>query len=276
MKQTLRSPLKDPPLRTPGQSLREERARLLDDKLEPPFFLALFFAALAGLEWYRSFVPTPPMPWLYTFAAIVALAFAAWRLRRYRPLLRSLRQGLEGELVVGQYLEGLRASGYRVFHDVVGDGFNIDHVLIGPSGIYTIETKTWSKPQDGDARVRFDGDRLVIGSLLPDKDPIVQARDQAHWLRTLLEESCGRRLETKPVILFPGWFVEPLPRSIQNLWVLEPKALSGFLKQERAVLAPDDVAMASTHLSRFIRLHQRSAPDAPTHWTRDTKRSADR
>ena len=47
---------------------------------------------------------------------------------------------------MGQLLENLRADGARVFHDLVGEGLNIDHVVVSPHGIFVLETKTWSKP----------------------------------------------------------------------------------------------------------------------------------
>ncbi len=266
MKTSERSPIKDPPLRTPGQSVREERDRILDEKLEPPVLLAIMLVMLAALEWYRSFVPLPPIPWFYTAVALAAVTFALWRVYRYRPLLRNLRQGHAGELAVGQFLERLRGSGYQVFHDVVGDSFNVDHVLIGPTGVYTIETKTWSKPTTGDARVRFDGDQLAIGSRSPDRDPIIQAKAQAKWLRAVLEESCGRKFVTRPVIVFPGWFVEPAPSSLSDLWILEPKALPSFIERERVVLTPEDVKLASFHLARFIRAHQRTVTEPSKRW----------
>ena len=97
---------------------------------------------------------------LFTAAAAVAVAVAAWRLRRLQPRLKALRQGAEGERAVGQFLERLREDGYQVFHDVVGPGFNVDHVLIGPAGVYSVETKTWSKPARGRATIEFDGERL--------------------------------------------------------------------------------------------------------------------
>jgi hypothetical protein len=50
---------------------------------------------------------------------------------------------------VGQYLETLRARGYRVLHDLIGDGFNVDHALIGPDSIFTVETKTYHKARQG-------------------------------------------------------------------------------------------------------------------------------
>jgi hypothetical protein len=54
------------------------------------------------------------------------------------PHLRSLRLAAEDEKAVGQFLEGLRERGYRVFHDVVGDGFNVDHVRIGPARSFDV------------------------------------------------------------------------------------------------------------------------------------------
>lgn len=146
-------------------------------------------------------------------------------------------KGLEGELVVGQFLERLRADGFTVFHDVIGAGFNIDHVLIGPAGVFTIETKTWSKPASGDARVTFDGEKISVGGLKLDRDPVTQAKGQAAWLRTVLSESTGRKVEARPVIVFPGWFVEGPRQGYKDVWVLEPKALPAFLASEPAPLS---------------------------------------
>jgi hypothetical protein len=42
----------------------------------------------------------------------------------------------------------------------VGEGFNVDHVIIGPAGAFTIETKTWSKPKRGSPTISFDGETL--------------------------------------------------------------------------------------------------------------------
>ena len=66
MSEPSRSPLKDKPLRLPGQSLMEERTRLFEDRVETWLLLGLLFAVVAGLEWWRYFHPSPPLPWLYT------------------------------------------------------------------------------------------------------------------------------------------------------------------------------------------------------------------
>jgi hypothetical protein len=56
--------------------------------------------------------------------------------------------------------------------------------------------------------VSFDGTQLRVAGYLPDRDPITQAQAQARWLRDALQESRGRTWQIKPVIVFPGWFVE--------------------------------------------------------------------
>jgi hypothetical protein len=128
-----RSRLKDKPLRLQGQSLEEERRKLFEDKLETPALMALAFVAMAWIEWWRYVTDQPPRPLIFASVAFLAVAFFVWRAWRPWPRFRALKQGMEGERAVGQYLERLHERGYPVFHDVIGNGFNVDHVLIGPA-----------------------------------------------------------------------------------------------------------------------------------------------
>jgi hypothetical protein len=170
--------------------------------------------------------------------------------------MRRLRLAQDGERTVGEFLEKLRADGYQVFHDLVGDGFNLDHVLIGPAGVFTIETKTYSKPAKGKAELTFDGQRIKFGHWEPDRNPVIQARAQAGWLSSLLKESTGRDFPVHPVIVFPGWFVRSEGRPKQPIWVLNPKALPKFLEHQASRLTKEEVQQASFHLSRFIRVEE--------------------
>ena len=248
-----RSPLKDIPLRNPGQSCEERRRELFDNKLELPLLAAVASVVLTGLEFWRSYANTPPAPWAYASLAFIAVAFLAWRMKRHLPEMRNLKLAAEGEKAVGQYLERLRVQGYEVFHDIPASGFNVDHVILGPTGAYTIETKTWRKPQRGDSRITFDGTKLLRNGFALDRDPIVQARAQASWLARVLEEGTGRTYFVKPVVRFPGWFVENAQGAFHQIWVLEPKALPAFLEREPHRLETDQVRLASYHLSRYVR-----------------------
>ncbi|MBT9539367.1 nuclease-related domain-containing protein [Thiobacillus sp.] len=248
-----KSPITDKPLRNPGQSLEEARRKLFEDKIETPFLFALFFSLMAAMEWWRYYFKQPPSPIIFTICAVLLAGFTAWRFWKTRPQVHAIKQGIEGEKAVGQFLERLRESGYHVFHDLIGTGFNVDHVLIGPGGVFTIETKTWSKPLRGDPMIKFDGEQITVDGREPERDPVIQARAQAAWLKGLLAESTGCAYEVFPVVVFPGWFIKQGEGTLRNMWVLEPKALAKFLAKAPQRLALDEVKLASFHLSRFIR-----------------------
>lgn len=74
---------------------------------------------------------------------------------------RAWRIGAQGEETVGERLERLRERGWQIIHSVpVGTrGSDIDHLLIGPGGVWTLNTKNhpgkkiWVSPK----QVRVDG-----------------------------------------------------------------------------------------------------------------------
>jgi hypothetical protein len=248
-----RSPLRNKPLRNPGQALDEQIRDLVTDYFVGPFLFAGFLAVMAVHEWWRYYFKVPPSPYLYTFVAIVAVTYAAYRGYNVFPHLRALKLGRDGEKFVGQFLEGLRAQGYHPFHDIVADGFNIDHVLIGPAGVFTVETKTHSKPIGRHAQIVFDGERILVGGFEPDRNPVSQAKAQAGWLGGLLNGSYGRKFEVWPVLVYPGWFVNDRAPRPKSMWVLSLRELPKFLENEPTRLTPEDIAYATADLGRFVR-----------------------
>lgn len=248
-----RSPFKAKPLRFPGQSLEERKSDLMDNRVLLPLLVAGFLILMAVVEWLRTVFPMSPSPKLWTGIAMIGVGWATYRLIQFIPEARALKLAIHGERAVGQFLDELRQNGYKVFHDLLGSGFNVDHVLIGPAGVFTIETKTHSKRSGPDPKVTFDGRTIVVDGWEPDRDPVVQAKAQAKWLREILAESTGRTFEVWPVVLFPGWWVEQRPGSTKEMWVLNPKAFKSYLDNEQTVLSPEDVGLASFHLSRYIR-----------------------
>lgn len=249
-----RSPLKEKPLRYPAQSLDEHIDRTVTEQFTPWVIVSVFAVFWAGWEWFRWLVPTSPKPYLATATAVYFIGSSVRRYKRVKRELAQLKLGRDGERAVAQYLDGLREKHYRVFHDVLGGDFNLDHVIISPHGIYTVETKTHSKPTTGKAIVRLENGKLFANGRAFDRDPIEQAKAQAKWLRELLAESTGRSFPIQPVVVFPGWFVEPMPRNgSRDVWVLHPKALPGFIGNEPVILRPDEVHLVAFHLSRYIR-----------------------
>jgi hypothetical protein len=254
MNKQRRSPLKAKPLRVAGQSLDSEINEFFDDHIAQPGLVVTVLWIVAALEWSRYYFHQPPNPLFFTLTAGGVTVYVAWRLTHMFRKYKALKLGRDGERAVGEFLEHLREQGHHVFHDIVGDKFNIDHVVIGSKGVFVVETKTFSKPQRGEANVSFDGQKLLVDGVKPDRDPIIQARALASWLRDVLVESTGRKVTVRPIVTFPGWYVNPLPKGVRSdVWVLNTKAIPAFVENEPNALTPEDVKLLSFHLSRYVR-----------------------
>jgi len=185
--------------------------------------------------WITIKILIPPNPILTSIVSGIFIAFSITKIFLCQKDIRKLKLGREGEKAVGEFLDRFREKGYRVFHDIVGGDFNIDHVLIGNTGIYTIETKTISKSLKGSNNITYDGEKVMIGKFDLDRNPIVQAKAQANWLKELINDLTGKEIRVQPVVLYPGWFVNKMPKGAK-VWVLNPKALPKFLENEQIIL----------------------------------------
>jgi hypothetical protein len=251
-----RSPLKDPPLRQAGQSVAEE----LDEHsgaIMAEAVVGLFAVALAAFEWYRYYFDPTPHPWTLTACALLACAYSAYRIRPMLTHKTHLKQGKQGEIFVGQMLEELREDGFKVLHDVLGPNFNIDHVLIGPKGIYTVETKTWGKIAHRPDRVHYDGHKITADGYPAEADPIPQSKAQAAGLMELIQKQTGKHFAVQPIVLFPGWFVDPLPPHAEVL-VLNPKSLRNLLASRRNALPTEDIDFIYARLADYVRTSTRA------------------
>src|SRR6266850_2171445 len=96
---------------------------------------------------------------------------------------------IKGEQAVAEKLadRGLSAAGYSAFHDVPGSGdWNIDHVVVGPGGVFVLETK--ARPRRKAKREQEDNVVLFDGSVLQfpwcyDRDAVPQVVRNAKWVR---------------------------------------------------------------------------------------------
>jgi len=253
----VKSPIKDTPLHNPAESLDKEIDKIINEKAAQDL---LIIAMLLGLTcwnwiiWYRDEIPNPMV--MTVFVAFLIPVFI-YRIFRLRKKVINLRLGRDGEKAVGQYLERLRETSAKVFHDIPAKDFNIDHLVIAKSGIYVIETKTYSKSDDGSHKIVFDGSRLTLGNGFKTDKPIIQVKAASNWVRQLLKESTGKDFSTKPVVVFPGWFIEPTSEAKNSqVWVLNPKGLPTFIANSKEKLGDSEINMIAYHLSRYVRSYK--------------------
>jgi Nuclease-related domain len=80
-------------------------------------------------------------------AGLAVAALVGWRLR-FRPSeqARTWQRGAAGERRTARLLDRLPRDGYVVFHDlaVPGSPANVDHLVVGPSGVFVIDSKQWT------------------------------------------------------------------------------------------------------------------------------------
>lgn len=221
-----------PPLRLPGQSV-DERINARQDKIGEVLLARFLFVGVSSYGWIQWWTGRPVHPLILSIVAIITILYAWTRISSMRATISNLQLGRDGERLVGQMLEQLRARGYRVFHDIPGPSFNIDHAIVGPAGIFTIETKSRTKSPGGSCKVLYDGNSLQIAGKQAVNQPLRQARAQARWLTALVNRESTAKYNVRPVLVFPEWYVERIgARTKDDVWVLNPKALAKFLDRE--------------------------------------------
>ncbi len=172
-------------------------------------------------------------------AAISAgLLMAALGLSFFLPLARRLRhalQGAEGEEIVARFLESLPPP-WETAHDVFLGGFNIDHLVFGPSGVFVIETKN---PRG--ALTIQDGRLFLDGKILW-KNPAKQAKRNAVNVAKELEKVLGKRIFVQAVVCFTLTRLEK-PQILEGVLIVNALHLKEVFHGVSAeVLNPKDIA----------------------------------
>jgi hypothetical protein len=100
----MKSPIRDKPLRNPGQSLdRLILDVILDQQIKYLIIGLLTWMALAS-NWIYYFSEKPLSPFWFTLLALVIFAFCYYKIKTAEKIIDPLKQGRDGEKAVGQYL----------------------------------------------------------------------------------------------------------------------------------------------------------------------------
>jgi hypothetical protein len=148
---------------------------------------------------------------------------------------RAWRLGAAGEEHVGALLEQLRPRGWHVEHDVqVGDnGANLDHLVIGPPGVFVLNTK------NVDGNVWVGGEVIMVNGHRRNFVKKLEAEAQ-RVRRCLLGATRRRALWVQGLLVFvdPDLTVKQQPR---NVAVLHDEELVQRLLERPAQLEANEV-----------------------------------
>jgi hypothetical protein len=185
---------------------------------------------------------------LFIIAGVGIIAFYLFKLIQMLNLRRSYQLGYEGEIAVGQEFNQLMRDGYYVYHDFPAGKFNIDHIVVGASGVFAVETKARSKPtskdRKADAKVKYDGKciRFPNGT---DVASLEQAIRQAEWLSKWLRSAVGEAVRVRPVVALPGWFVERVASG--GIPVINPKNFRSIVKPKNGNILSEQMISRIVH-----------------------------
>jgi hypothetical protein len=166
---------------------------------------------------------------------LVALA-AGWGLRfRPSPDARAWRRGAVGERRTARLLAGLERHGWAVLHDlaVAGSRANLDHLVIGPAGVFVIDSKQYC------GRLRLDpSGRLWHGRypLAPTLRAVSFEADQAALVLT------DPDVVVVPIVAVHGAQVPWGKVVMDGVPVVAARRLPSMLRQLPTVLGPERVA----------------------------------
>jgi hypothetical protein len=131
---------------------------------------ALFGGVLLGYVWRNKVLPPPS-----ALALAVAMVILFWLI--FRSAIRkwdelesariSFRKGATGEAVVARILADF-PDNYVVINDLATPYGNLDHVVVGPTGVFVIETKNFK------GTIKADGKGGILVNERPPEKPVVK------------------------------------------------------------------------------------------------------
>lgn len=152
--------------------------------------------------------------------------------KKAERLLRSAdryERGAAGERRTGVLLDELTGYGYVAVHDISWPGrqrANIDHVLVGPSGVYAVDSKNWSG-------------RVVVGQGTLRQNGYRRDRELASCGEAALALVQLLNTDVVPVLCLVR--DEELSGLAQNVHVVTTQNLHRFILSRRTVLTVEQV-----------------------------------
>ncbi len=217
-------------LRSPGHSLVQRLDQInqeinisLFSLLSVPLFICAVY--ISQLYFAQKQITTVGIVTI-VFLCSTSMFYFLFNFSRCVRQKRAARMAYDGHVAVAQELNQLMLEGYHVYHDFPADEFNIDHVVVGHTGVFTVKTLARSMPKSGDrmedATVTYDG-RILYFPKGDDWKTIDLAKHQASWLSNWIHHVVGEPLAVRAVVTLPGWYVKRT--SAEGIPVINPQQL---------------------------------------------------
>jgi hypothetical protein len=166
-----------------------------------------------------------------------------WRLR-FRPSeqARTWQRGAQGERRTARLLDRLTRDGFVVFHDLAVPGntsANVDHLVIGPTGVFVIDSKQWT------GSVHQSADGLAWHNHYPLDRTLAMVR----WEATAVGRLLGTRVAT--LLCVHGAHIQGGGLHAQGVAIVPAHLLRNALGYDRVLSDADLELLATTAWTRL-------------------------
>jgi hypothetical protein len=178
----------------------EEQARKSLRKGLPIIVISYAFLIVTGLDYLPIYLNLGKLaPASHFIAGIVFM----YGLMQFFVPYQHWRSGLNGERRVEKNLSNKLSDGYSLYNDVLlkdgQRGGNVDHIVVGPTGIFVIETK------NNQGAVTYD--RYGWKGMGENRNPISQVNKSMFRIKDILKncdvfEDDNTRLYLKSIVVF--------------------------------------------------------------------------
>ncbi|MGA3066375.1 MAG: nuclease-related domain-containing protein [Tepidisphaeraceae bacterium] len=198
--------------------------------------------------WFR-WIETHNWPLIVVEVGILVTVIAGLRrVDKYSDILARERigwlRGGQGEALVAWYLNRLPNT-WHVFHNVkLWDHGDLDHVLIGPGGLFCISTKAYR----GQFTTGPDGTYFLNGK---PNDDIQEAKRLAMQLKDRLAESLDTVPWVQAVLIAPLAHID-FPTYQERVWVLHEENLPDVFENEKTELNAAEIERCAKAVKMIV------------------------
>ena len=193
-------------LREAAQRFRDELNRLSNSQST---YLggALVFFVIYGVAYTlqaRQLFAGYPVWQLYLFLGVLiaTVIYATYRLVRTIIIWRQVKFTHDANVAIGHLLQGIVSGHGRVYHDVYTTAGIVDHVIVGKSGIYSVNVVARRAIRKGHVELENNELRFLPGD---DTRSIVDLAAKGNRLEKEFRKLLGYAVRVRSVIAVPGW-----------------------------------------------------------------------
>lgn len=166
------------------------------------------------------------------------------RLSRKSSTVTAWQKSSAAERRTERQLKSLRRNGYLVLHaravprddEGVSDG-RIDHLVIGPSGVYAIDSEKWDKRLP----VRTMSHLKLFHGPFNKKDRLDEARWEAQMASMILAEQVGFDVPVQPSVAIYGPSIPWKVMRVRDVDVYAGNRARSYLRRRPKILTDGDV-----------------------------------